>query len=208
LKSDDEDLRLEMDHKLLANADRLYQLSNQAYVELYEAETSASTALKRASRLLEELRRTDSRCDLLWEQLQSARIAVDDVSFSLREYASKVEVNPQRLEWIENRMAEIRRLKKKYGKTISEVVAFCQKSKLELEGLQGADEALETLKRESARLKQDYWKKATELSARRKDIAGRAREEGGERAGSTGHGKDSFSNCPYPDRANSGCEGR
>ena len=63
LKSDDEDLRLELEHKLLANADKLYQLSNQAYVELYEAETSASTALKHAGRLLEELKRTDSRCD-------------------------------------------------------------------------------------------------------------------------------------------------
>jgi DNA repair protein RecN (Recombination protein N) len=103
--------------------------------------------------------------------LQSARISVDDVSLSLREYASKVEVNPQRLEWIESRMAEIGRLKKKYGRTIGEIVAFCQKNKLELEGLQGADETLETLKRERVRVKQEYWKKATELSEKRKAAA-------------------------------------
>jgi DNA repair protein RecN (Recombination protein N) len=172
LKSDDEDLRLELEHRLLANADKLFQLSNQAYGELYEAETSASTALKHASRLLEELKRTDSRCHSLWEQLQSARISVDDVSLSLREYASKVEVNPQRLEWIESRMAEIGRLKKKYGRTIGEIAAFCQKSKLELESLQGADETLEILKRERVHLKQEYWRKATELSEERKAAAG------------------------------------
>jgi DNA repair protein RecN (Recombination protein N) len=172
LKSDDEDLRLEQEQKLLANAGKLHQLSSQAYVELYEAEASAGTALKHASRLLEELKRTDSRCESLWEQLQSARISVDDVSLSLREYASNVEVNPQRLEWIENRMAEIGRLKKKYGTTIGEITAFCQKSKLELEDLQAADVTLETLKRERVHLKQEYLKKATELSERRKASAG------------------------------------
>jgi DNA repair protein RecN (Recombination protein N) len=172
LKSDDEDLRLEQEHKLLANAGKLHQLSNQAYVELYEAEASASAALKHASRLLEELKRTDSRCESLWEQLQSARISVDDVSLSLREYASNVEVNPKRLESIENRMAEISRLKKRYGITIGEITAFCHKSKLELENLQGADEALETLKRERVHLKQEYLKKATELSEKRKVTAG------------------------------------
>jgi DNA repair protein RecN (Recombination protein N) len=172
LKCDDEDIRLEQEQKLLANAGKLHQLSSQAYVELYEAEASAGTALKHASRLLEELKRTDSRCESLWEQLQSARISVDDVSLSLREYVSNVEVNPERLEWIENRMAEIARLKKKYGTTIGEITAFCQKNKLELEELQAADATLETLKRERIHLKQEYLKKATELSERRKASAG------------------------------------
>ena len=57
--------------------------------------------------MLEELRRVDNRCDGLWEQLQSARISLEDVALSLREYSSKIEVNPQRLEWVENRIAEI-----------------------------------------------------------------------------------------------------
>jgi len=171
LKSHDEDVRLDLERKLLANGDKLYQLSSQAYAELYEAEASASAALKRASRLLEELKRTDSRCDSLWEQVQSARISVDDVSFSLREYASNVEVNPQRLEWIDGRMAEISRLKKKYGGTIGEIIAFCRKNQLDLEGLKGADEKLEALKREQAQLRREYWRKATELSERRKAAA-------------------------------------
>jgi DNA repair protein RecN (Recombination protein N) len=171
LKSDDEDLRLEEEHQLLANADKLYQLSNQAYTDLYEAETSASATLKHASRLLEELKRIDPRCDPLWQQLQSARIAADDVSRSLREYASKIKVDPQRLEWVENRMAEIARLKKKYGSTVSEVLAFCQKSRLELQALEAADETLETLKQEQVRLEQQYWKKAVELSQKRRAAA-------------------------------------
>jgi len=167
LKSDDEDLRLEEEHQLLANADKLYQLSNQAYAELYEAEASASATLKHASRLLEELKRIDARCDSLWQQLQSARIAADDVSRSLREYASKIQVDPQRLEWVENRMAEIARLKKKYGGTIREVLAFCEQSRLELQALQAADETVATLKQEQVRLEQQYWKKAVELSQKR-----------------------------------------
>jgi DNA repair protein RecN (Recombination protein N) len=171
LKSDDEDLRLEEEHQLLANADKLYQLSNQAYTDLYEAETSASATLKHASRLLEELKRIDPLCDSLWQQLQSTRIAADDVSRSLREYASKIKVDPQRLEWVENRMADIARLKKKYGSTVSEVLAFCQKSRLELQALEAADETLETLKQEQVRLEQQYWKKAVELSQKRRAAA-------------------------------------
>jgi len=171
LKSADEDQELEAEHKLLANADKLYQLSNQAYMELYEGEGSAAVALKHASRLVEELQRTDSRCNLLLEQLEAVRIAVDDLSRSLREYASQVEINPQRLESTENRIAEIGRLKKKYGATITDIMAFYQRNKLELENLEGADEKLEILTRERDHLKQVYWAKATELSQRRKTAA-------------------------------------
>ena len=180
LTSEDEDDRLAVEHKLLANAGRLYQLSSQAYSEVYEADTSATTVLKRASRMLEELRRVDSRCDGLWEQLQSARISLEDTALSLREYSTRIEVNPQRLEWVENRMAEIDRLKRKYGKTLREIFSFYQKSISELENLQGADETIARLENERIILQEDYWKKALELSDKRK-VAAKPLEKGVER---------------------------
>ena len=192
LRSEDEDERLAAEHKLLANAERLYQLSSQAYSELYEAETSASAILKRAGRMLEELRRVDNRCDGLWEQLQSARISLEDVALSLREYSSRIEVNPQRLELVENRMAEIDRLKKKYGGTLQGIFSFYQKSKSELENLQSADETLATLEREKMILQEGYWKRALELSEKRQSAAKHLEKEVERELGQLAMGKTRF----------------
>lgn len=171
LKRVDEDVELVAEQIMLANADKLLQLSNQAYSELYEAENSASAAMKRGSRQLEELCRLDPRCESLLEQLKSARIAVDDVAFSLREYSSRIEVNPERLEWIESRLAEIDRLKRKYGKTIQEVLAFYEGIKREFETLVAADESLEVLEKEQLTAARRFRQKATELSNKRKAAA-------------------------------------
>ena len=99
LKDPEEDESLAAEHVLLLNADKLFQLSSQAYASLYEAEGSTTATLKQARRQVEELHRVDPKCAALLEQLQAARVAVDDVALSLREYASRIEANPKRLEW-------------------------------------------------------------------------------------------------------------
>jgi DNA repair protein RecN (Recombination protein N) len=171
LTSEDEEERLIVEQELLANAGKLYQLASSTYTELYEAETSASTALKHACRLLEELGRIDKRCLGFLEQLQSVRINVDDVALSLREYSSNIEVNPQRLEWVQNRIADIDRLKRKYGNSVREVLEHCKNSKTELETLQKADENVANLESERGNLKEVYGIKARELSEKRKAAA-------------------------------------
>ena len=113
----------------------------------------------------------DRRCENMLEQLKTARIAIDDVAFSLREYSSKIEVNPQRLEWVELRMAEIDRLKRKYGKTIQEILSFYEEARRELESLLTADETLLGLERELLTAARNYRKKAAELSDKRKAAA-------------------------------------
>jgi DNA repair protein RecN (Recombination protein N) len=171
LKSPGEEEELVSEHARLANADRLFQLSSQAYGELYEAENSASAAIKHAGRQVEELSRMDHRCESMLEQLQAARIAIDDVAFSLREYSSKIKADPQRLEWVDLRMAEIDRLKRKYGKTIQEILSFYAGAKRELEGLLSADETLLGLEKELLTAARNYRKKAAELSEQRKTAA-------------------------------------
>jgi DNA repair protein RecN (Recombination protein N) len=171
LKEADEDEALTVEHTLLANADKLFQLSRQAYAGLYEDEHSAGAAIKQASRQLEELRRVDLRCDPLLEQLNAARIAVDDVALSLREYASKIEPNPKRLEWVESRMGDIDRLKRKYGKTVREILAFHEKVKQELEVLLSADKNLAELEQQQLTAARNYREKVEKLSEKRKGVA-------------------------------------
>ncbi len=171
LKSENEDEQLAIEHALLANADKLFQLSRQAYAELYDAETSVSASVKHASRLLEELSHVDPRCRELLEPLKSARIAIDDVALSLREYSSKIEANPQRLEQVEVRMAEIDRLKRKYGRTVKDILAFYRKTKSELENLLKADENVAILESRILAAAGIYRKKARELSDKRRSSA-------------------------------------
>jgi DNA repair protein RecN (Recombination protein N) len=171
LKAEDEEEQLLVEQGLLANADRLFQLASLAYTELYEAESSASTAVKHACRLLEELGRVDRRCLGFLEQMQSVRINVDDVALSLREYSSNIEVNPPRLEWVQNRIADIDRLKRKYGNSVREILEYCTNSKTELETLQKADENVANLESERSTLRELYAVKASELSEKRKVAA-------------------------------------
>jgi DNA repair protein RecN (Recombination protein N) len=176
LKDPEEDESLAAEHALLANAGKLFQLSSQAYAALYESENSATATLKQAQRLMEELHRVDPRCAALREQLQTARIAVDDVALSLREYSSRVEANPKRLEWVEGRLADIQRLKRKYGSTVKEILAFHERAARDLATLQASNENLAQLEKNQLAAATHYREAARLLSEKRK-VAARVLEK-------------------------------
>lgn len=171
LKDPEEDELLAGEHALLVNADKLFQLSSQAYAALYEAETSTTATLKQAQRQVEELHRVDPRCAALLEQLRSARIAVDDVALSLREYSSHIEANPKRLEWVEGRLADIQRLKRKYGNTVREILAFQERAARDLASLLTSDENLAQLEKSRLSAAARYREAARQLSEKRKAAA-------------------------------------
>jgi len=171
LNDPEEDEALEREHTLLVNADKLFHLSSVAFEALYEAENSATATLKQAQRHVEELHRMDPRCANLLEQLQTARIAVNDVSLSLREYKSRVEANPERLEWVEGRLAEFQPLKRKYGKTIKQILSFREHLTSELTNLKGADENLARLEKDRLSAATRYREAARLLSEKRRAAA-------------------------------------
>ena len=102
-----------------------------------------------------------------------ARIAIDEVAFMLREYASRIEFNPRRLEQVEQRVAEIDRLKRKYGKTLEDVLAYYQKIKSDLEQLADTDQDTALLEKEVLNSCTRYRQKSAELSEERKKAARR-----------------------------------
>jgi len=171
LKDPEEDESLAAEHALLVNADKLYHLSSQAYAALYEAENSTTSTLKQAHRQVEDLHRVDPRCAALLEQLQTARIAVDDVALSLREYSSRIEANPKRLEWVEGRLADIQRLKRKYGKTVKEILAFHERATRDLASLLTFDENLGQLEKDRLSAATRYREAARLLSEKRRAAA-------------------------------------
>ncbi len=94
-----------------------------AFDQLYEGGASAEAALRGALRNVEELARYDNRFTEAVQQLASARATVGDVAASLRDYAEGINASPERLAEIEDRLALLERLKRKYGKTVAEVVS-------------------------------------------------------------------------------------
>ena len=112
-----EDEALETEKRVLANAEKLYAAAMGAFDQLYEGGASAEVALRAALRNVEELARYDNRFTEAVQQLASARATVGDVAATLRDYAEGINASPERLAEIEDRLALIDRLKRKYGQT-------------------------------------------------------------------------------------------
>jgi DNA repair protein RecN (Recombination protein N) len=166
-----EDARLEEEKGILSNLERIRTAAAKAFAELYEEEGAACSRLALAGRALEELRRYDSSIEPYLEPLGTARATLDDLASFLRDYLARLEANPQRLEEIEDRLALIDRLKRKYGKTLDEVAAYCRETREQLAKLEHADERREVVQRALEKTAADYRRAAEALSEHRREAA-------------------------------------
>jgi len=92
-----EDERLESEKRVLANAEKIYSAAMQAFDLLYEGTSSTSATLRSAQKHVEELIRYDPKFQEAYTALDSARISVEDVGASLRDYAGGIEASPEHL---------------------------------------------------------------------------------------------------------------
>ncbi len=168
-----EDEALETEKRVLANAEKLYAAAMGAFEQLYEGGTSAEGALRAALRHVEELARYDSRFHEAAQQLASARATVGDVSATLRDYAEGINASPERLAEIEDRLALLDRLKRKYGHTVAEVVAFGEDVARKLAEVEDRDEILKTLRKALEEAAKAYRAAASAMSAERNAAATR-----------------------------------
>jgi DNA repair protein RecN (Recombination protein N) len=166
-----EDAGLEDEKRVLANLERVRTAAASAFSELYEEEGASCSRLAAAMRQLEELRRYESAVEPVLESLAGARASLEDAADFLRNYLGRLEANPQRLEEIEDRLALLDRLKRKYGQTLEEILAYGEKTRLELAKMEHADERREAIQRELEKATGDYGKAAEALSAERREAA-------------------------------------
>jgi len=162
-----EDEALETEKRVLANAEKLYSAAMSAFDRLYEGSDSAESALRAAQRNVEELARYDARFSEAAQQIQSARATVGDVSASLRDYAEGINASPERLAEIEDRLAQFDRLKRKYGATIADIIAFGEEVARKLSEVEDRDEILKTLRAEVDKASAAYRAAAGTLSMER-----------------------------------------
>jgi DNA repair protein RecN (Recombination protein N) len=168
-----EDEALETEKRVLANSEKLYAAAMGAFDQLYEGGASAEGSLRAALRNLEELARYDGRFTEAVQQLTSVRATVGDVAATVRDYAEGINASPERLAEIEDRLALLDRLKRKYGHSIDEVIAFGQDVSQKLAGVEDRDEILKQLRTALEKAAAEYRNVATELSSTRKAAATR-----------------------------------
>jgi DNA repair protein RecN (Recombination protein N) len=162
-----EDERLETEKRVLANAEKLYAAAMGANNLLYEDSASAETALQGAQKHLEELARYDAAFAEPVQQLAAARAAVQDVAATVRDYAERIDASPERLAEIEDRLALLDRLKRKYGASLAETIAFGEEAARKLEEIENRDEILKSLRAELARAGEAYQATARALTGER-----------------------------------------
>jgi DNA repair protein RecN (Recombination protein N) len=163
-----EDEALETEKRVLANAEKLHAAALGAFDQLYQGEASAEVALRAAVRNVEELARYDGRFAEAASQLESVRATVGDVGASLRDYAEGINASPERLAEIEDRLAALDRLKRKYGKTVAEVIAFGEEVGHKLAEVEDRDEILKALRLDLDQAAAEYRSAAGVLHQERK----------------------------------------
>ena len=171
-----EDERLESEKRVLANAEKIYAAALGAYDALYESNASASSALRLALRHIEELSRFEPKFSDLMSALDSARITVEDAGATLRDYAGGVQASPERLAEVEDRLAALDRLKRKYGPSLAQVIAFGEEVTRNLAEMQNKDQLLTELRRQLAAAGQDYLDVARALSRKRHEAAAKLQQ--------------------------------
>ncbi|RKU10895.1 DNA repair protein RecN [Candidatus Poribacteria bacterium] len=169
-----EEEALSNERHLLSNAETLFESANQLYQELYGSDLSESSTLdglKISSRTLSKLCELDGSLSELNTRFESALYELEDIVYQIRDYRDKIEFNPHRLSEVEERLDLIHRLKRKYGDSVSEILAYQAQASQKLEDLQFGSERIEELKDQIHLVTQGAQELATELSKKRRETA-------------------------------------
>jgi DNA repair protein RecN (Recombination protein N) len=168
-----EDENLEGEKRVLANAEKIYNAAMNAFDLLYEGNGSTASSLRAAQKQVEELVRFEPKFQEALAALETARISVEDVGASVRDYAGGIHASPEHLAQVEDRLALLDRLKRKYGSTLDEVIHFGVEVSRKLSEVENKDEILRGLRSELAKAAGEYLRAARALSKKRAEAARR-----------------------------------
>ncbi len=169
----EEDERLETEKRVLANAEKIYNAAMNAFDLLYEGNGSTASSLRAAQKQVEQLVRYEPKFQEALAALETARISVEDVGATVRDYAGGIHASPEHLAQVEDRLALLDRLKRKYGPSLDEVMKFGAEVTRKLAEVENKDEILRGLRSELAKTAGEYLKAARALSKKRADAARR-----------------------------------
>lgn len=184
-----DDLTLERDR--VANAERIITLCDDAYAALYDGldrRESVMDLIGQVSKDLSRLEQLDPSSGNNLESVNALMHQVDELARELRTYRDGIEYSPDRLHELEERLDLINRLRRKYGGTVGEILAFGERASQELEALDHREERAEELRGREMDLRRQVGRIAGQLSAARQHAAGSLAEAIQDEAAGLGFG--------------------
>lgn len=174
LKVGEED-ELRSEANLLQNAEKLFTEIN-ASTDLISGEAGVIRNLKKAENSLARICDIDQNLSSILDAIREALYSLEDSSSTLRDYRNSIDFSPERINIVEERLNLIQGLKKKYGDSIEEILAYAEKAKQELESITSGDELLENLKAAEKKIVAEAKTIALALSEKRKSAAKKLEE--------------------------------
>lgn len=175
----DEEEQLSAERVRLRNAERLRELTHSVYQLIGGGEERAGALdlLAQAERVYLELARLDAILEADLQSLEAARYGVEEIAQRARAYAESMEDDPERLNEVEERLELLSSLKRKYGRTVTEVLKYCEEAETRLERLSNRAYYVDELRQRENALLDRVGKFALDLSRRRKAAAVQLAEE-------------------------------
>ncbi|MFC1562308.1 DNA repair protein RecN [candidate division KSB1 bacterium] len=187
-----EEESLEEEWKILQNAEKIVSFSQDSYRKLYDADDSAASQIRNAQRMIEEISRIIPEIEALRKDLSTALVSVEESAAQLSRYCTKIEFDPVRLEEINQRMAMLRQIQKKYRTDIAGVLEKAAEIEKSLGSGDTLKEEIQNLEKELSEAQSQYAEQCAKLSKKRKKAAEHLQNSTFERLNLLGMGKSLF----------------
>jgi len=168
-----EDETLAADRQLLRSADTIHRLCDEGYAELYDTESAALVALGRVWKRVGELAAIDPRFAPYLDARDGIKAQLEDLAFTLRDFAGGIDNSPGRLQQVEDRLALIERLKRKHGGTLEQAIAHRDRLAAEHQALTGGQSTVADVAQRLDQAGRDFLDEARALSSARRTAAAR-----------------------------------
>ena len=165
-----EEERVDEEYTRAGNAARLLELGHSAMAQMVEHDDALLNQAGQVTRLLQELARLDASTADLLQQHEQVIENLNEVTGSLSHYLDSIEVDPARLQELEERLNLIQSLKRKYGSSLAEVLAFGAEAQARLDSLEQREEALDKLNTQLSDLETRLCKAGRQLSDKRRKV--------------------------------------
>ncbi|MEN9572200.1 MAG: repair protein RecN [Verrucomicrobiota bacterium] len=166
----DEEAEVEAEHHRASNAARLLELSQTALGALDGEDSSLLNQLGALGRTLQELQRVDPTAKPFAEAQEQVAVSLRELQADLSRYADRVDLDPARLAQLEERLNLLHSLKRKYGASLTEVIAFGAAAQAKLHSLEQRDIELARLNDALAKLDGELSRAGRDLTAARRKV--------------------------------------
>lgn len=162
-----EDQEIEIEVKKLKNSTRIGQFVDQAEAALYSDDDSAISRINAILKKGHEISNIDPEIASKVQSLENAKSLIDEAVYDLRQYISKIDADPERLETLESRLSDMRKLQKKYGPSVDDIIKALLEIESEISLLTNSENKIEDLKKEAAQLRKELETLGADIHKRR-----------------------------------------